>query len=150
MNIIEVSQQPDLIDTAVQYFWKCWGSSSNFKFYEDCILNSINPDNKLPKFFVGLEDDKIICSYALLVNDIISRQDLMPWFACLHVEEAYRNQGIAAQLLDHGFAQALDKGYQELYLSTDLVNFYERKGWTHHSEGYGVSGGQIKIYQRTT
>ncbi len=150
VQIVELSEKIELIPQAVQYFWKCWGSETNFKFYEDCILNSIDQKNALPKFYIGLVNNEIVCSYALLVNDIISRQDLMPWFACLFVNKPYRGQGIAEQLLDHGLAQASSKGHESLYLSTDLENFYERKNWEHYCEGYGVSGGKIKIYKRKT
>lgn len=150
LKIIELSEQPEIIPTATTYFWKCWGNSSNFIFYEDCIKHSTNPDRSLPKFYVGLIQDEIVCSYALLVNDLISRQDLMPWFACLHVNESHRKQGIAERLLDHGLTQAKNKGFEALYLSTDLENFYERKHWTHFGTGYGFSGGNIKIYKKET
>jgi hypothetical protein len=37
--------------------------------------HSIHPENDLPSFFTVLEDENIIASYALLVNDIINRQE---------------------------------------------------------------------------
>ncbi len=150
IQIIELSQKPEMLDKAVHYFWKCWGSESNFIFYKDCIIHSLEADNPLPKFYIVVDGTDIIASYALLTNDIISRQDLMPWLACLHVNKAYRNRGIAAQLLNHGLAQAQQKGFEDLHLSSDLINFYERKGWTYLCEGYGVSGGNIKIYKKET
>ncbi len=61
-----------------------------------------------------LDNDEIIGSYALLTNDIISRQDLMPWFACLFVNENYRNQGLAEELISHGFKRFLRKKRMEL------------------------------------
>lgn len=150
LKIIELSERPEIIPTATEYFWKCWGTDKNFIFYEDCIKHSTTPKHALPKFYVGLLQNEIICSYALLVNDLISRQDLMPWFACLYVNEPHRGQGIAERLLDHGLAQAKEKGFEALYLSTDLKNFYERKNWTHIGDGYGWGGGSIKIYSRAT
>lgn len=150
MEIVELSKRPDLIEVGIEYFWKHWGSESNFDFYKDCICHSLNEENKLPKFYLGLSGSQIIASYALLTNDIISRQDLMPWFACLYVNEDHRGIGIAERLLDHGLKEANQKGFDNLYLSTDLENFYEKKGWKHYCEGFGVSGGTIKIYSRTT
>jgi predicted N-acetyltransferase YhbS len=97
-------------------------------------------------FYVILDEGNIVGSYALLTNDIISRQDLMPWLACLYVNEAHRGKGLAAQLLQHGLREANRLGYPELYLSTDLKNFYERKGWLYLAEGYNVMGETIKIY----
>lgn len=150
MEIIELSKRPDLLEAGIQYFWRCWGNDSNYTFYKDCIEHSLDETNKLPKFYLCLIDGEIVASYALLTNDIISRQDLMPWFACLYVNEDQRGKGIAERLLDHASEQARQKGFENLYLSTDLENFYEKKGWKHLCQGFGVSGGSIKIYSRTT
>jgi len=151
MKIIEVSQIPDLIDPAVEYFWSCWGNESNRIFYEDCILNSLDPKNDLPKFYLGLDNNhQIIGSYALLTNDIISRQDLMPWFACLFVNEEQRKNGFGGQFLTHALKEAHTKGYHNLYLSSDLVNFYERKGWKLFGKGYNVFGEGFKVYSKAT
>ena len=150
LNIFELSEKPELFDESVNYFWDCWGSEDNFIFYKNCMEFSRNAKNDLPKFYIVLDKNKIIASYALLVNDIISRQDLLPWFACLFVNTEYRGKGIAAELLKHGLQQAKEKGFDHLYLSSDLVGFYENNGWEHIAEGYNVFGQGIKIYAKPT
>lgn len=150
MNIFEISERTDLIDKAVDFFWKCWGDDNNFKFYQNCILNSIDKKKILPKFYILLNDNEIIASYALLTNDIISRQDLYPWLACLFVKPEHRNKKIAEQLLLHGLQQTKIKGFDTLYLSSDLENFYERKGWTHFANGFNIFDTEIKIYSKST
>lgn len=150
MSIELVTEGSDLLEKAVAYFWQHWGSESNFNFYKDCIENSLSNIESLPKFYLMLDKDEIIGCYALLTNDLISRQDLMPWFACLYVEEHYRNQGLAERLLNHGLNESKKRGFDTLYLSTDLNNFYEKKGWNYYSIGYGFSGDEIKIYSIKT
>lgn len=150
MNLIELSQRPDLLEKAIDYFWGCWGNESNRIFYKDCMTHSMDETNAIPKFYMVLSKEEIIASYALITNDLISRQDLMPWFACLYVNEEHRNQGIAGTLLEHGLLETKRKGYNHLYLSTDLVGFYEKKEWTYLCQGYGFSGGKIKIYSKNT
>lgn len=150
MNIIEISERTDLIDKAVDYFWKCWGNDNNFQFYKDCIVNSLDKKKSLPKFYILLKDEEIIASYALLTNDIISRQDLYPWLACLFVNPENRNKGIAEQLLHHGLQETKNKGFESLFLSSDLENFYERKGWTHTTNGYNIFDSEIKIFSKQT
>lgn len=146
-DVVELSQRPDMVDSAVNFFWKCWGNEKNFKFYEDCIVHSMDKDVPLPKFYLALDErDVIIGTYALLTNDLISRQDLMPWFACLFVTEEQRNMGIAGSLLEHGLNEAKKKGFGKLYLYTDLENFYEKKGWKHFCNGYNVANTEVKIY----
>jgi ribosomal protein S18 acetylase RimI-like enzyme len=76
--------------------------------------------------------------------------DLMPWLACLYVDDAYRNRGYAEQLLNHGLAQTRLKGFDYLYLSTDLINFYERKGWANFGVGYSAFGKEFTIYSKET
>ncbi|MEH6535623.1 MAG: GNAT family N-acetyltransferase [Psychroserpens sp.] len=150
MKIELITKESNLLEKGTEYFWKQWGIELNFNFYKDCIENSISDNKSLPKFYLMLDKDKIIGSYALLTNDIISRQDLMPWFACLYVDENYRNLGLAEKLIRHGLNESQKKGFKTLYLSTDLKGFYEKKGWNYHSIGYGVDGNKIKIYFKET
>lgn len=150
MEIFELSEKPTLINTAIDYFWKSWGNANNFKFYQNCIEHSLDKKDGLPKFYIGIENESIVCSYALLVNDIISRQDLYPWFACLYVNESKRNNGYGEQLLNHGLKETKSLGNDQLFLSTDLVNYYEKKGWNEMGIGYGVSGDKFKIYSKST
>ena len=150
MTIELIGKESELIEKGVEFFWECWGSETNFAFYDDCIRNSFSSESPLPKFYLLLNGQAIIGSYALLRNDIISRQDLVPWLACLYVHEDFRSKGLAEQLLDHALVEARQKGYDTLYLSTDLNKFYESKGWTFYKDGYGVDGNQIKIYRKST
>ncbi|MBW8325517.1 MAG: GNAT family N-acetyltransferase [Prolixibacteraceae bacterium] len=150
IGIAELSNRMDLLPDGITYFWNCWGNDSNYKFYKNCIENSLDNKNLLPKFYLALIENEIVGSYALLTNDIISRQDLMPWFACLFVNEEQRNKGIAAQLIQHGLLEARQKGFEKLYLSTHLNTFYENMGWKHIANGYHVDDSEIKIYEKPT
>ncbi len=150
MEIKELSQVDYLLEEAIDYFWKEWGNDSNRAFYKDCMVHSLDAKNALPKFYLGFLGNEIIGSYALLTNDIISRQDLMPWFACLLVNEDKRGCGYGEQLLKHGLQESNKKGFDKLYLSSDLINFYEKKGWTHSSIGYNLFGDSFKIYEKST
>lgn len=150
MEITLLTKENNLLKKGIAYIWKQWGSDTNFDFYRDCIENSVSDDNGLPKFYVAIENDEIIACYALLINDIISRQDIFPWFACLFVDENYRNQGIAKKLMDHALNECKKKGFETAYLSTDLENFYEKAGWSYYAEGYNVFGEGFKIYSKRT
>jgi GNAT superfamily N-acetyltransferase len=148
MKIELITKENNFLGKGTEYFWKNWGSDSNFNFYKDCIENSITDNKSLPKFYLMLDRDVIIGSYALLTNDIISRQDLMPWFACLFIDKNHRNQGLAEELIEHALDESQKMGFNTLYLSTELIDFYEKKGWNYHSKGYLVCGDEIKIYSK--
>ncbi len=148
MNIELLHKEGKLLERGIEYFWKQWGNESNFDFYKNCIENSIADTKSLPKFYLMLDEDKIIGSYALLTNDLISRQDLFPWFACLFVDESYRNQGLANELIQHSVDESRKRGFDNLYLSTALNDFYEKKGWKYYSQGFTVFGDRINIYSK--
>ena len=86
----------------------------------------------------------------MLTNDIISRQDLIPWFACLNINEEYRNRGIDEKLLEHGLKEANQKNFDNLYLSSDLIHYYENNGWKVLGNGFNLFGEEIKIYSKKT
>jgi GNAT superfamily N-acetyltransferase len=150
MEIIELQDRNVLFEKAIQVFWEVWGSEDNFMFYEDCMIHSTTSTSDLPRFYVAIESEKIIGTYALLRNDINSRQDLCPWLACLFVDKKHRGKNIGSILLNHGLKEAAKKGYKKLYLTSDLENFYEKYGWKNNGVAYGVSGGDIKIYEKET
>ncbi|WP_229522421.1 GNAT family N-acetyltransferase [Paenibacillus monticola] len=94
-----------------------------------------------------MEGNKIIGSYALLRSELNSRQDLSPWLACLFVEPEYRRKNIGVQLQNHSINQVRLKGYEKLYLCTDLTDYYERNNWNHIGKGYSIDDNETRIYE---
>lgn len=150
MEIIELRKQNELFKEAVQVFWRQWGSESNLAFYEDAMVHSCTTSSDIPRFYVAVEEGEIVGTYALLRNDLNSRQDLVPWLACLYVKEDQRGKAIGSRLLQHGLQEAAKKGYDTLYLTTDLEHYYEKYGWQENGIVYGMTGGSIKLYQKAT
>jgi N-acetylglutamate synthase-like GNAT family acetyltransferase len=146
ITIIDIREHPEMQKDAVQYFWKQWGSQSNYNFYRDCIERSCDTQSDIPRFYLALENNKIIGSYALLRSDLNSRQDLYPWFACLYVEPEYRGKNIGGQLQNHAVDQARLKGYEYLYLCTDLTGYYEKTNWRFIDKAYSIFDDETKIY----
>ena len=69
IEIIELSHRMDLLHKGITYFWNCWGNDSNYQFYKNCIENSLDDKNSLPKFYLALIENEIVGSYALLTNE---------------------------------------------------------------------------------
>lgn len=149
-EIYELKEKNEYFDDAVKFFWNHWGTQNNFKFYQDCMLHSCSTENDLPRFYIALQDKSIIGTYALLRNDLISRQDLFPWLACLYVVPELRRNRIGAKLLEHAVRETSKIGLNNLYLSTDLEDYYEKSGWTHLTNGYIFNGEETKIYVIST
>ncbi|CAM3719568.1 GNAT family N-acetyltransferase [Marinicrinis lubricantis] len=145
---VEASQKPVFLEEIIQFFWNAWGTRDNYLFYKDCIEHSLDSSIDLPKFYLLLEDGEIIGSYALLINDLISRQDLFPWLACLYVRPEARGHRVGEQMLNHACEEAKKKGYSHLYLCSTLEGYYEKAGWNFFGNGYGVDGTHTKIYAK--
>lgn len=149
ITIEQLQDQPrEFIDRAIHFYWSQWGTGQNQAFYRDCIDHSLTAAIDVPKFYVALDGEKFVGMCALLRNDLISRQDLCPWLACLFVDPAYRGQQLGSRLMEHVQKEAAARGYKEIYLSTSLNDFYERYGWTYEGIGYYSYGGKTKIYTK--
>lgn len=146
MDIFKLQDKPDFFDRAVQLFWEQWGSDANFMFYYDCMLHSMKTESELPRFYIGICNERIIGTYAMLRNDLISRQDVYPWFACLYVLPEYRGQRNGAKLLRHALQETRKMGFDNLYLNTDLNGYYEQYGWSRFADGYLINGAKTAIY----
>jgi len=143
-EIISVREKPEYIEDATAYIKSRWLLDD--RIYEDCILNSINNSSTLPRWYILVEDERIIGSYGIIMNDFISRQDIWPWFAALYIEESERGRGLGSVLLEHGRREAGKIGYEKLYLCTDHIGFYEKYGWTKIGKGYHPWHEESSIY----
>lgn len=145
-TIVNVNAWQGNFEEAVQFFWKQWGSDSNCLFYRDCMEHALRGDD-VPAFYLLLDKDRMIGGYALLRTDIVSRQDLTPWFACYFIEPASRGKNLGQLLQNHALAEVKRMGYRKLYLCTDLVNYYEKYDWRHIGEGYLLDDKVVRVYE---
>lgn len=150
MQIFCLNEKVEQFDNAVQVFWRQWGTDRNFNFYHDCMLHSLKTEDDLPKFYMAMQNDSIIGTYALLRNDLISRQDIYPWLACLYVAEEFRGNNIGVELMQHAIRETRKMGHASLYLTSDLEGYYEKNGWVHLSNGFSIFGEETKIYAAKT
>jgi len=147
ITIRNAREIPDQKDRVIEYFWSKWGGKSNYLFYKDCIERSLDTDSDLPRFFVALQGEEIIGSYAILRSDLNSRQDLFPWLACLFVEKKYRGQNLGIVLQNHAKQYMKTLGYEKLYLCTEIDGYYEKNEWVEIGTGYSIGDDQYKIYE---
>ena len=149
-KIINVWDYAAGMDAAVNYIHSKWGSGENHNFYHDAIIHSAKAGDSLPQFFLLLDDNKVAGCYALLTNDLVSRQDLLPWVACLYVEPEYRGKGWGNLMLEHGLETAKVMGYSKAYLTTDHDGYSEKYGWIRMEDGFNLFGEQGRIYWHPT
>jgi len=147
MLIVNVWDYEGGLDAATKYIHGLWGSDANYNFYYDAISHSSKSEHGLPRFYLLLDNGIIAGCYALLTNDLVSRQDLVPWLGCLFVEPAYRGRQLGETLLKHGIQEAGRMGYEAVYLTTDHDAYYEKYGWIRIEDAYNLFGEQGRVYK---
>ena len=144
IDIISVRDHPERLNEAVDYFASKWGISRNI--YLDCISHSITTLSPLPRWYLMADNGIIIGSYGLIVNDFVSMQDLWPWICALYVEPNYRGQALGSRLLAHGIKEAKALGFDDVYLCTDHVGYYEKYGWIYLCNTFCANGDESRVY----
>lgn len=145
MNIISLRENHELLEKFIEFFSLHW---SNEAVYRDCMVACLVTKSPLPQWYL-LEDDtgKIIGGCGLITNDFNARQDLWPWLCALYIEENYRNQGFGFRLLEHCKKECNRLGFQNLYLSSDHIGYYEKYGFEFIGSTSDPFGGSSRIYQ---
>ena len=65
-------------------------------------------------------------------NDAEDRPNLYPWLAAMLVQSKYRGHGIGTKLVNSIISHARRLDISEIYLGTDIPEFYARLGATDH------------------
>lgn len=147
LSIEHLADHKEYTDTVTNWLWKEFGSETNRDFFESIIKNSL-VKNKLPLTFIALEDNELVGTVGLWRADLMSRQDLFPWLSALFVKESFRGKRIGQKLQSFLVEYCRKAGFTELFLYTDLCNYYEKTGWEYLEDGVEYSGDRIKIYRK--
>jgi GNAT superfamily N-acetyltransferase len=65
----------------------------------------------------------------------------------VYVEPEHRGHNVGMQLQNHAINQAKLKGYEKLYLCTDLTDYYEKNNWKFIGKGYSITDEETRIYE---
>ena len=146
LEVVNIMQFSGGLRAAAAFFHAAWPGLAE-SFYLDALRHSSGEDQPLPRFYLLLKDGEPIGCYGLVINDFISRHDLLPWLAALYVAENERGQALGSLLLEHGVREAALAGFSTLYLTTDHDGYYEKYGWTRIEDGYDRAGEPCRIYR---
>lgn len=147
MKILSVRENPEQVQTFIEYFQKHWAMEDSMMVYDDCIRSCINAKAPLPQWYLLLDGDKIIGGVGMITNDFISRMDLYPWLCALFIEEEYRGNAYGSLLIERVKNDAKEAGFGNLYLCTDHVGYYEHYGFERIGTGYHPWGETSGIFR---
>lgn len=129
ITILKIQEHKELVDRAADWFHHKWGIPK--EAYEKSMLECLMNQSAVPQWYIVLDGEKIIAGLGVIENDFHNRKDLTPNVCAVYVEEAYRRQGIAGEMLRFACEEFSKKRIDTLYLVTDHVSFYERYGWEY-------------------
>ena len=131
-KILKISENQKFILDASKWFHERWHIPVSA--YYDSMMASL--DNEFVEWYIVRDDQKIIAGLGVIENDFHPRADLTPNVCALYVEDDYRKQGIAGQMLDYVCKDFKNKGISRLYLVTNHISFYERYQWYYLCDVY--------------
>lgn len=85
-----------------------------------------NLDNKLYCKLILLEGDKLVGFISMFPYDGEERRELTPWYATMYVKKEYRKNGYSKILNDAILQEAKNRGFNKIYLKSELKNYYEK------------------------
>ena len=106
-------------------FWT--RSGKGVEFVADLLRQADSPD-RIPLSLLAQVDGEPAGTVNLIACDSKTRPDLTPWLAALFVSPEHRETGIATALVRRLIAEAGRLGCAEMFLETDLPEFYARLG----------------------
>lgn len=145
IKIISIRETPEYAEKAMNYFPAKWPSVPAI-VYHDSIKHSLTTLNPLPQWYLLEKDGEIIGCAGMITNDFISRMDLYPWINAVYIEEKYRGNEYSTLLIEKAKTDAARAGFDNLYLSTHHVGFYEKFGFEYIGQGYHPWDEESRIY----
>lgn len=146
LKIISVRENPEITHEAVRYFQSVWKGIAP-EIYEDCITNAVGAARPLPQWYLLQKENRIIGCAGLITNDFISRMDLYPWICALYIDEKFRGRNYGKLLLDKARNDAVNAGFDSVYLCTDHTGYYEKFGYKFVGFGYHPWHEISRIYE---
>ena len=126
-RIICLNEEPVRLQQAAQWFHEKWGIP--LQAYLESMEESLKKNTVIPRWYLAMEEERIIGGMGVIENDFHDRKDLTPNVCAVYTEEEFRRQGIAGALLNYVCEDMKKDGIDTLYVLTDHTSFYERYGW---------------------
>lgn len=75
-----------------------------------------------------LKNEDLVGFISIFPNDCDECPELTPWYATMCIKKKYRGKGYSKILNESILNEAKKRGYKEIFLKTELSNYYEKFG----------------------
>ena len=118
--------------------------------FDRIFADSIKSSDMLPQAYILIEDNKVIGFCGLIESEVIQRNDLKPFISPLLVAAKKRGNKYGALLLEYARRDANRLGYQNVYLTTNHIGYYEKYDFKEIGLTLFNWGQPTKLYEATT
>lgn len=148
IKIYDIKERKEFLEEIAILTQRQWGNKQlsedeyNLKIKKkiDEMIDNLN--NPFYCKLILLDDDKLLGFVSIFPTDGKERLDLTPWYATMYVKEEYRGLGYSKILNEAILKDAKKRSFKKIYLKTDLINYYEKFGFTYLED---LSNGE-KLY----
>ena len=103
----------------------------------------------LPQIVIATENGEIIGYYSLVEKELVKdNHDYTPWLGTLFVREKYRGKHYSPILIENVCSRVKNMGYENLYLATEHIGYYEKFGFKEIGLGLFQWGEPTKFYKK--
>lgn len=132
MKIYNLKDKDEFLDEVARLEYYEWADNKEVNELERIenkkkkILNMFS-NNSFCKLIL-IDENKLIGFISIFPYDCLEEKNITPWYATMYVKEEYRGKGYSKILNDAILKEANKRGFDKLYLKTDLNNYYEKFG----------------------
>lgn len=129
-NLKEKMEYLKEIAELTQKEWGTYSSSEEFNIKVDKKIEKIKASLDKINYckLILLDNENLVGFISLFPTDGDEKQELTPWYATMFIKEEYRGKGYSKILNEAILKEAKSRGFEKVYLKSDLKNYYEKFG----------------------
>ncbi|MCF7823514.1 MAG: GNAT family N-acetyltransferase [Candidatus Marinimicrobia bacterium] len=127
---------PEHLETVARWIYEEWWSDKPGHTVQTMAsrLGEASYRNAVPISLVALLAGNPVGTVNLVANDNEKRPELTPWLAALLVMPEHRGRGVGSVLVRALLKEAARLGVRQLYLGTDIPEYYAKLGAAMYHE----------------
>ncbi len=132
MEIVNIKEKPEFLREVVTLEHDEWASNKNdnrderIELKYNKVRNLLNNKNFCK--LILIDNNMLVGFVSIFPEDAKECPELTPWYATMYVKKEYRGKGYSKILNNAILKEAKKRGYKEIYLKTELTNYYEKFG----------------------
>lgn len=133
--IYNLKDKPEYREEIALLTEKEWGKYKDKEELEFKVRRKIDKISKMLKEdkinyckLILVEENNLIGFISIFPEDGEEEKELTPWYATMFVKKEYRGMGYSKILNFAILEEAKRRGFDKIYLKSNLVNYYEKFG----------------------